>query len=176
MKVFLAILMLAVVCPVLTMKADEPATPKKKTITERLDSTPDVKVVQPKALTERLKNVPPAAPTTTETPGNNGANQKNTANVNDKKQPVKKVDKNDKGNFTIEVYSDNSKQAKDQAGSRKKAVQSRFPQYPARLVFDSPFWRVRVGNFKSRSEAEAAMANIRRAFPAYSSFMRIIGH
>ncbi|MBO5052626.1 MAG: SPOR domain-containing protein [Muribaculaceae bacterium] len=57
---------------------------------------------------------------------------------------------------------------------RRSKIASRLPQYPAYLVFESPYWRVRVGDFTTRTEAESAMAEIRRAFPSFSSDLRIV--
>jgi len=42
------------------------------------------------------------------------------------------------------------------------------------MTFNSPYWRVKVGDFRTRGEAEAAMAEIREAFPSLSSHLRIV--
>lgn len=76
--------------------------------------------------------------------------------------------------YRVEVFADNGRNAKAQAGAKRRNVQSRFPQYPAALAFDSPFWRVRVGEFRSRGDAESALVEIRKAFPKYSPYLRIV--
>lgn len=76
--------------------------------------------------------------------------------------------------WRVEVFSDNTRQAKTNATSRRRTVQSRFPQWPTVLVFESPFWRVKTGAFSSRGDAEAAMAEIKAAFPAYSPYLRVV--
>ena len=76
--------------------------------------------------------------------------------------------------FSVEVFADNSRQAEIQANARRRNMQQRFPQYTSRLEYETPFWRVKVGNFVSRSDAEEALALIRREFPAYASYLRIV--
>ncbi len=77
--------------------------------------------------------------------------------------------------FRVEIFAgNNARTAKSQASARRRNVSSRFPQYNAYLVFESPYWRVRVGDFHSRPEAEAALAEIRRAFPSYGKDLRIV--
>ena len=77
--------------------------------------------------------------------------------------------------YRVEVFADNNaRTAKSQALARRRNLASRMPQYETYMVFESPYWRVRIGDFKSRSEAESALAEIRRAFPAYSHDLRII--
>lgn len=77
--------------------------------------------------------------------------------------------------YRVEVYADNNvRSAKINAASKKRAMQSRFPQYNIYLVFEAPFWRVRMGDFTSKSAAENAMAEVKRAFPAISSGLRVV--
>jgi hypothetical protein len=52
--------------------------------------------------------------------------------------------------------------------------ENRFPEYRAYVSFNSPYWRVTVGDFKSRGQAEAAMADFKQAFPSQAAHMRII--
>ncbi len=42
------------------------------------------------------------------------------------------------------------------------------------IMFNSPYWRVKVGDFRTRAEAEAAMAELRHAFPSMAAYMRIV--
>ena len=77
--------------------------------------------------------------------------------------------------YRVEVFADNNaRTAKSQALARRRNISARLPQYDTYMVFESPYWRVRVGDFKSKSEAEHALAEIRKAFPAYSHDLRII--
>lgn len=126
-------------------------------ITDRLTLSPGVTLNQPDELTRRLAPVQREAAdetaTVAETPGRTERNA---------------------GVFRVEVFADNTSQARNHATARRHNIQSQFPQYGTQLVFESPFWRVKVGPFNSRSDAEAAMAEIRNAFPAYAPYLRIV--
>jgi hypothetical protein len=77
--------------------------------------------------------------------------------------------------YRVEVFADNNpRTAKQTASAKKRNLESRFRQYPVYMVFESPYWRVRLGDFKSRAEAEAAMREVRSAFPAYANDLRIV--
>ncbi len=77
--------------------------------------------------------------------------------------------------YRVQVFDDNNaRTAKREAQARKSRIQSRFPEFNAYVSFNSPDWRVKVGDFTSRSEAEAALAAIRQAFPEMGSQLRIV--
>lgn len=77
--------------------------------------------------------------------------------------------------YRVQVFDDNNVHtAKHQAQARKQQMQSRFPEFNAYIQFNSPYWRVKVGDFKTRSEAETAMNAIRTAFPALGSQLRVV--
>lgn len=79
------------------------------------------------------------------------------------------------GGYRVEVFADNNvRTAKVAASNRKRQLQARLPQYRVYMVFESPFWRVRLGDFTSRSEAESALAEVRRAMPGLRSGLRIV--
>ncbi len=54
----------------------------------------------------------------------------------------------------------------DDAEELKKEVSREFPEYKPNIVFDSPTYRVQVGKFSSRLEAEKKYLEIRKKFPA----------
>lgn len=77
--------------------------------------------------------------------------------------------------YRVEVFADNNvRTAKVQAAAKKRMVEQRLSEYQTYLVFESPFWRVRMGDFTTRAEAEAAMAEVRRAIPSLQSGLRIV--
>lgn len=77
--------------------------------------------------------------------------------------------------YRVQVFDDNNvRTAKHDAQNRKRQMESRFPEFRAYMQFNSPYWRVKVGDFKTRSEADAALAAIRAAFPGIGNQMRVV--
>lgn len=77
--------------------------------------------------------------------------------------------------YRVQVFDDNNvRSAQRDAQSCKKQIESHFPEYPVYVTFSSPYWRVKVGDFKTRGEAEAAMGEIKHAFPAMAKSLRIV--
>lgn len=77
--------------------------------------------------------------------------------------------------YRIQVFDDNNpRTARQQAQGTKAMIQRRFPQYNCYVSFESPYWRVRCGDFRTRAEAEAAMSEIKRAFPALSRSLHLV--
>ncbi len=82
-----------------------------------------------------------------------------------------------KGNigYRVQVFSDNNaRTAKNEARSKSRNISSRFPQYRTYVMYTSPYWRLRVGDFATEAEAEAAAADLKRAFPSYSREIRVV--
>lgn len=77
--------------------------------------------------------------------------------------------------YRVQVFDDNNvRTAKHDAQNRKRQMQSRFPEFGVYMQFNSPYWRVKVGDFRTRSEADAALAAIKAAFPSISNQMRVV--
>lgn len=77
--------------------------------------------------------------------------------------------------YRIQVFDDNNpRTARAEAQSRKHMVESRFPHLRTYVQFNSPYWRVKAGDFRSRLEAEATLEEMCAAFPHLRSHMRIV--
>lgn len=77
--------------------------------------------------------------------------------------------------YRIQVFSDNNQRtAKAQAQARERNIATQFPELNVYLLYKSPSWRVRVGDFKTRSEAEQVMHEIKEAFPAYAGEVTVV--
>lgn len=80
--------------------------------------------------------------------------------------------------WRIQVFSDgrNQHSLESRAKARGNAIVARFPKYRGQVYTfsKSPNWYTRVGNFKSSAEAEAALAELKRAFPSFASEMRAV--
>ncbi|MBR4119116.1 MAG: SPOR domain-containing protein [Bacteroidales bacterium] len=76
--------------------------------------------------------------------------------------------------YRIQVFSDNmQKRAKDQAYERARIIQESDPELATYVTFNSPFWRVRVGNFISYEEAAVKLRELKKQFPEILD-MRIV--
>ncbi|MDO4319263.1 MAG: SPOR domain-containing protein [Bacteroidales bacterium] len=117
-----------------------------------------VTVIMPEGLESRLSGVK-AEQEESDTPSTNTTTNRNTSRVG----------------YRVQIFDDNNvRTAKREAQARKNQIESRFPEYRAYISFNSPYWRVKVGDFHSRSEAEAAMGAIRQAFPAMGNQLRVV--
>ncbi|MBO4871653.1 MAG: SPOR domain-containing protein [Muribaculaceae bacterium] len=77
--------------------------------------------------------------------------------------------------FRIQAYSDNNyKTAKSAAQARARAIAMKFPQYRSYISYNAPTWRLRLGDFKTHADAQAALARIRSVFPNYAREMTIV--
>lgn len=138
---------------VLTMLVSLPGRAQNVNIVTSLDLVDGVTITQPSELTSRLER----ADVTTGSPAATHVTAVSTKN-----------------GYRIEVYADNNRNAKTQAADRQARVQSRFPQYRVYTIFEAPFWRVRLGDFRSRNEATDVMTDVKRAFPSYSPYLRVV--
>lgn len=129
------------------------------TIVDHLNAEGVVTVIQPDGLNARLARV---------------VSVEAEENVAEDEQSLAAVPKV-KAGYRVQVFDDNNvRTAKQDAQSRKQMIESRFPLLNVYVSFNSPYWRVKVGDFATRSEAEAAMAEIRQAFPSMAKSLRIV--
>lgn len=77
--------------------------------------------------------------------------------------------------FKVQAFSGNNQRtSKDEAHQKQGQINAAFPEYETVVLFDSPFWRLRVGNFATRGEAEEAMQELRKRFPSFGKEMFIV--
>lgn len=77
--------------------------------------------------------------------------------------------------FKIQAFSGNNQRtAKNEANQKQRLISNAFPDHETVVLFDSPFWRLRVGNFKTRQEANEVMREIRRKFPSFGKEMYVV--
>lgn len=120
-----------------------------------MDDNPHILILQSDALTERLKQ---------------GAVIRSTWNH---ERGERKADPSIR--YRIQVYSDNNRNtAKANAERRKLQIERAMPGMQGYVSYESPYWRVRMGNFQTEAEAQAAMKQIRSRFPSFESDVRIV--
>lgn len=80
--------------------------------------------------------------------------------------------------FRVQVFADGRNQTtlESRVKMRANAISARFPKYRGQVYTfsHSPNWYCRVGNFQTQKEAQAAMAELKKAFPAFAGEMRIV--
>ncbi|MEF9923808.1 MAG: hypothetical protein RR061_05765 [Muribaculaceae bacterium] len=77
--------------------------------------------------------------------------------------------------FRVQVFSDNNhRTAKSEALVKERNIISRFPQIGTYLSYKPPFWRLRVGDFRTHGEAMEILQQIKREFPGYAREIIIV--
>ena len=77
--------------------------------------------------------------------------------------------------YRIQVYMENSqKQSKAGAFEREKQIKEKFPELSTYVTFTSPFWKLRVGDFRTHTDALVLMKSLKTEFPEMSGDMTIV--
>ena len=71
-----------------------------------------------------------------------------------------------KGNSDAQVYTIQVGFGSFSLAQELKAeVEVEFPEWPVKIVFDSPTYRVQVGRFRNRLDAEREYVEVRKKYP-----------
>lgn len=77
--------------------------------------------------------------------------------------------------FKIQAYSgSDQKRSKNEAQARKNTIASNYPNMEVTVTYNSPVWRVKAGNFKTREEASQALSEMKSKFPSFGREMNIV--
>lgn len=77
--------------------------------------------------------------------------------------------------YRIQVYMDNNqKKSKDEAYAREKKLKDKFPDLTTYISFSSPFWKLRVGDYRTHADALVMAKKLREAFPELGSEILIV--
>ena len=69
--------------------------------------------------------------------------------------------------FRVQVFSSNiQRTGKSEAFRIKALVEENFPRRGVYETYTSPFWRVRVGDCRTREEAQELLAELAKSFPS----------
>ena len=71
--------------------------------------------------------------------------------------------------YRIQVYFSSSRQGRNEARSRAREVALKYPHYRTYISYVAPQWRLRIGDFKSKVEAQKALRKVKRSFPSFAS-------
>lgn len=76
--------------------------------------------------------------------------------------------------YKIQVFAGNNQRiSKNEAYSRKNQIERAFPSEEVIVTFNSPVWRVRVGNFRTYEQAFETLKEMRKTFPGFGKEMEI---
>ncbi|MCD6355132.1 MAG: SPOR domain-containing protein [Prolixibacteraceae bacterium] len=67
--------------------------------------------------------------------------------------------------FRVEIFFSSALNARKEARQKKVEFLSIFPDYDATILFNAPNFRVRVGNFRTKSEALKLFKKIQKKYP-----------
>ena len=77
--------------------------------------------------------------------------------------------------YRIQAYSDNNHAtAKAAAQKRARDIAMKVPQYRSYISYKAPSWRLRIGDFKTQREAQAALQRIKSVYPKFAREMVIV--
>jgi len=76
--------------------------------------------------------------------------------------------------FRAQVFSGNLRNSKEEAFNKEKEIKEIFPELVTYVTYVAPFWRLRVGDYRSHEEAYHTMRILMQAFPSYAKEMYIV--
>lgn len=131
-----------------------------QSIADRLDKRTNVKIAQPAQLRARLVSSKPAETIVAEETEVETVTPSSTTTG---------------GGYRVQVFSDNNpRTAKGEAQSKAAAISEMFPQWATYITYDSPYWRLRVGDFRTYDDATHAVVELKNALPSYRRELRVV--
>ncbi len=67
--------------------------------------------------------------------------------------------------YRVQVYFGSGSDAKNTAHKIRNSLNTTFPDYDSYLVYEAPYFKVRVGDFRNRNEAYKAFKIIQSSYP-----------
>ncbi len=137
-----------------------------QSIVETITADSIITVIQPARLADRLEAGQQSPTAIPETPATDKTEQPEITGTH-RQQRI--------AGFRVQVFSDNNaRTAQSEAKTKSAAIADAMPQYRTYVTYDAPYWRLRVGDFKSRIDAEQAADEIKNQFPTYSREIRVV--
>ena len=101
------------------------------------------------------------------------------ANISDTSGSSKTFDPNARfrtvRGYKVQAYSGNNQaRSKSIAQSRESQIKEMFPEHETTVEFSSPFWRLRIGNFLRKEDADVFLQELKKAFPSYGKEMYVL--
>ena len=76
--------------------------------------------------------------------------------------------------FRIQIFSSNLRTAKAEAFKVEQSIRESYPDLAIYVNYTSPFWKVRVGDFKSKSEAQSLKNQLVDSLPTLKSEIYVV--
>jgi hypothetical protein len=67
--------------------------------------------------------------------------------------------------FRINIYSESGNHSRRGAMAAKMAFSEHFPNAKSYVSFEEPYFKVKIGNFRTRLEATAALDSLKSTYP-----------
>jgi hypothetical protein len=81
----------------------------------------------------------------------------------------------ERSGYRIQVFmGGNPREARSEATVKQTAILSEFPELSAYLLYEAPNWRLLVGDFMTREEANIIKLRLQRQFPQFGKEMYIV--
>jgi len=92
-----------------------------------------------------------------------------------KKHLTNSQDQTTSNGYRVQVFSSNvQRTAKNEAFKIERQIRETFPDQTVYVNYSSPFWKVRVGDFVSQSQAQILRHKLIDAFPTMRSEIYIV--
>lgn len=77
--------------------------------------------------------------------------------------------------YRVQVFIGNSQRtAKSEAMRKEKEIQEYFSGLATYVTYTAPFWKLRVGDYRSYDEADQTLRQLKENFPSYAKEMTIV--
>ena len=68
--------------------------------------------------------------------------------------------------YRIRIYFDNKQDSREASSATEQQFRKRFPGYTTYRTFKNPFFKVTIGDFRTKAEAQVALEKISKEFPS----------
>lgn len=76
--------------------------------------------------------------------------------------------------YRVQVFSGNNNNAKSEGQTRENQIHLFFPEHNTYLTYGAPYWRLRIGDFRTSEEAAEFAAALKKAFPAFKREITVV--
>lgn len=77
--------------------------------------------------------------------------------------------------FRAQVFSGNNQRlSKDEAFRKEKQIRELFPDLTTYVTYTAPFWKLRVGDYRTHEEAYHILRELQQTFPSFAKEMYIV--